>query len=187
VLCWKDALERQDHLEVEQCVIRLLKSCEPPSPGDSIGRNWEPAKLAYLTIAVLLRECSVVFATESVVELLLKWLEPNLPCGLSNSVLACSCLNTSLKSAKASIPIHYVEVLVKDILESGSSHRWNDHPECRMFVQGVRSVWDASALEHEHQRTVISSMLDFLRQRATKLESIDTTSGSGGILSLLKV
>jgi hypothetical protein len=102
-------------------------------------------------------------------------------------VLACSCLNTSLKSAKASIPIHYVEVLVKDILESGSSHRWNDHPECRMFVQGVRSVWDASALEHEHQRTVISSMLDFLRQRATKLESIDTTSGSGGILSLLKV
>lgn len=195
-------MEKNDQREAEVSLTKILKAFEPPSPGDSIGRNWEPLKIAYLTVAVLLRECSSIFTTQPIIDLLIKWLEPNLPCGLSNAVLACTCLNVALMKSENVQKTIMVEALVKDILESGSSHRWNDHAECRVFVLNLRSIWQSAPppsdddtllissnkeLKNIERRKILHSMLELVRQRTSKLESADSTVGGGGILSLLKV
>jgi hypothetical protein len=104
-------VETRDESGIHAVLRRLLTALEPPVQSQSMGNShtWDPSRSSYLTAVCAARVCPNVASANPVYNLIIGWLRPGLPCGLSNAILACSMLLLALRDQDI-WPIDLVEV-----------------------------------------------------------------------------
>ena len=139
-------LHSTDATKAAHLFKRLLVYLEPAAiPSGALGggghghptSQHEPGRLAYLTVARAVHAMPPLAAEPHALKVLCRWLKPGCPAGLSNALLACTCLTLSLRS-DSSWPLVLAEAYVNDTLEGHTGHRWSDHPDAKTLALNLR-------------------------------------------------